>query len=506
MNSPTDKPRDQLRDQPREHIVLYLNGKRHEIRGDQALRPITDYLRYVKRLTGTKVVCAEGDCGACTILIARANGDRPWQFEPVNACIIQPAQLDGAHILTIEALANGSEPHEVQRAMTDCHGSQCGFCTPGFVMAMMGHFERHPNEPATEKAVKNHLTGNLCRCTGYLPILDATVAVRPGVSPTLTERYHSKAIEEDLLASTATAVELTGEQGTLFAPRTVDELLALRAAHPTAKLIAGNTDLGVLFNKGKWWPAGDRAAAISLSNISSLRSITTTPHSIRVGALSTLAEIERACEGRVDELARLLRVFASPQIKGMATLVGNVANGSPIGDTIPALFALNAKLLLQRVGEQRWVPIREFYRGYKVFDLLADEVITAIEFDTVDPMVEHFRAYKVCQRKDLDISFVSAAYRLRLTGATVVSSELVYGGVGPTVVSLEDSQKLFTGAAINDRAAMERVAQSIESEVSPRSDVRGSELARRILAANMFRRLIHELNTQPQSLTAEVQA
>ncbi len=480
----------------RQHVVLYINGQRHEIKGDHALRPITDYLRYTRRLTGTKVVCAEGDCGACTLLVARPSGDRPWRFEPVNACIIATAQLDGAHILTIEAVRDGDEPHEVQRAMTACHGSQCGFCTPGFVMAMMGHFEHHTDKPATERDIKNALTGNLCRCTGYLPIVEAGVSVRPGVSRSLTERYHSKAIEIDLEGSTATSLEIATEHGELHAPRSLDELLALRAKHPSARLIAGNTDLGVLFNKGAIGTPGVQYTMISLSLVKGLDQVTITDQHLTVGALTTLGELERLCVGRVDELSRLLRVFASPQIKSMATLVGNVANGSPIGDTIPALFALNAEVELCAVGTQRWVALKDFYLGYKQFALRKDEVITRLRMDVLSASTgtsaEVFRAYKVCQRKDLDISFVSSAYRLRVENSRILSAKILYGGVGPTVVSLPNVEQMLQGGILQDKALIERSAKAIERDVSPRTDVRGSEVARRLLAANMFRRFALE--------------
>jgi xanthine dehydrogenase small subunit len=487
----------------RDNVVFYLNGVRHDVRGDQAIAPVSDYLRYARRLTGTKIVCAEGDCGACTLLLARPTGDRPWRFEPVNSCVIATAQLDGAHLLTIEAVADGTAAHEVQRAMTECHGSQCGFCTPGFVMAMLGHFEHHADDVdfASEKSIKNHLTGNLCRCTGYLPIVEAGRSVKPGVSPRLTERYHSDAIVSELERATAASLTITAERGTLYAPRSLQQLLSLRAEHPSARLIAGNTDLGVLFNKGKWWPAGDRCEAISLNGVHELaRSEVSSTH-ITVGALVTLGELERLCTTRVDELALMLRVFASPQIKSMATLVGNIANGSPIGDTIPALFALNAELELMSTKGSRWIPISDYYLGYKQFALRADELIARVRFER-PAHNQLFRSYKVCQRKDLDISFVSSAYRLTLDRETITHAQVVYGGVGPTVLALRAVEAQLVGQSLTDVSAMEHIAQAIEQQVAPRTDVRGSDQARRILAGNLFRRFVHQCTQSTARLPA----
>jgi xanthine dehydrogenase small subunit len=477
----------------RDAIVLYVNGARREVRGDAAFATLSDYLRENLRLTGTKVVCAEGDCGACTVLLGRPGGDRPWRFVPVNACIVTMAQVDGAHVLTVESVSEGGALHEVQRALCEGHGSQCGFCTPGFVMALLGHFEHHAEQPATAREVANHLTGNLCRCTGYLPILQAGQDVRPEQLRSVVARHHSPAVERSLEDATRAPLSIVTEaHGRVDAPTDLPSLRALRARHPGARIVSGNTDLGVLVNKQKLWPAGETRHAISLHLLRELEGITVADGVVTVGARATLSELERACAVAAPDLSSLLRVFASPQIKSIATLVGNVANGSPIGDTIPSLFALEAELELSSESGDRWLPIERYYLGYKQYALRPDEVVTRVRFRAV-PAGTVFRAFKICQRRDLDISYVGAAFAIAHEGGVIREARLAYGGVGPTVIRLPGVEASLRGVNLADARAWESAAAAIESAVTPRSDLRGSERGRRILAGNLFRKLGHEL-------------
>jgi xanthine dehydrogenase small subunit len=478
----------------RDAIVLFVNGVLCEARGDQAFLTLSDWLRKERRLTGTKVVCAEGDCGACTVLVAKARSERSWRFEPVNSCILTMAQLDGAHVLTIESVAEGEELHEVQRAMCENHGSQCGFCTPGFVMAMLGHFEHHPEARADRKSIANHLTGNLCRCTGYLPILEAGEDVRPERLRSVVARHHSAAVEATLARVCAEPLRIeSATHGVIDAPTSVDALVELRAAYPDTKIVAGNTDLGVLVNKQKLWPAGAARSVLSLHLVRGLDAVSIEDGVVTIGARATLASVERALSSVLPELSSLLRVFASPQIKNAATLVGNVANGSPIGDTIPSLFALQAELELVSVRGARWVPIERYYLGYKQTALAPDEVVCRVRFAVPDAEKTVFRALKVCQRRDLDISFVSAAFALEHDGSVITAARVAYGGVGPTVVRLADVERALVRVPLRDEAAWDRIGAMIEAAVAPRTDLRGSERGRRVLAGNLFRKLGFEL-------------
>jgi len=499
----------------RDHVLLHINGERHEVRGAAAFSMFADYLRYERRLTGTKVVCAEGDCGACTVLrghplLGRNHESGALRFDPINACIATVAQLDGAHLLTIEAVSNGETLHEVQRAVVDHHGSQCGFCTPGIVMALLGHTEHHLGQVPDRKALQNHLTGNLCRCTGYDPILDACAAIRPDATTSVVARYHTPEIAAAQRAVVGEPFHLTDGERQFVAPTTVDGVLAARAAFPEARLVAGNTDLGVLMNKALLSSFGHQPKQpftefISLQLVSELGGVCVEPGvALHVGARATFAEVELACETHLPGLASLLRVFAAPQIKNIATLAGNIANGSPIGDSLPALLALDASLHIARLeAADRIVPLSTFFKGYKQFDLQPGELIRTV----VIPIPRSgalFRTDKVCQRKDLDISYVSAAWRFDLgPDGRISEARVAYGGVGPTAMRLPKVEAALVGLRPDDRS-LAKVATLIEAEVTPRTDVRGTEAGRRKLSGNLFRRFAASLRAPAARVEAEV--
>jgi xanthine dehydrogenase small subunit len=499
----------------RDHVVLFINGEKHEVRGAAAFSMLADFLRYERRLTGTKVVCAEGDCGACTVLrghplLGRNPDSGTLRFDPINACIATVAQLDGAHILTIEAVSNGDALHEVQRAVVDHHGSQCGFCTPGIVMALLGHTEHHLGEAPDRKALQNHLTGNLCRCTGYDPILDACANLRPSETTSVVARYDRPELVAAQQALAREPFHVVDGDRHYVAPTTVAGVLDARAARPRARLVAGNTDLGVLMNKALLSTFGHAPAQpftefISLQHVAELGGVTVLPGvALHVGARATFAEVEIACDTHLPELASLLRVFASPQIKNIATLAGNIANGSPIGDSLPALLALDASLHIARPGAaDRVVPLAAFYKGYKQFDLQPGELIRTIVIPLPRPGAL-FRADKVCQRKDLDISYVSGAWRLDVgSDGRIADARVAYGGVGPTAMRLPKAEAALVGLKPEGRA-IASVAALIEAEVTPRSDVRGTEAGRRKLSGNLFRRFASGLRAPAALAGAEV--
>ena len=466
--------------------MLYVNGRRHEVRGDAAFMMLADFLRYEMQLTGTKIVCAEGDCGACTVLRSRGK-----EFIAQNSCIATVAQLDCVHVLTVESLADKGELHEVQKAMMSCNGSQCGFCTPGFTMAMAGYFENRKEPQLDPNKIKNQLTGNLCRCTGYQPIIEAGMSVKPGKNTSLAKRYHSAAIDREFAKARKIPVQIESARGMFLAPTKVAGLAAAKAKYKNIKVLSGGTDLGVLINKGKLFPPGEKMAWLSLHMAPELANITCKKNVVSIGATATLHEVERALETKLPEFSRMLRIFASPQIKNAATLVGNIANGSPIGDTLPALAVLDAELKLQSKNGSRWVSITKFYRGYKVFDLKPGELITEVRF-TLPKKGSYFKLYKVSQRKDLDISFVSSAYLIEVERGKVVKACIAYGGVAGTVVRLPKIEKQLLGANWS-LATLEAAAEAVSKQVSPRSDVRGSAGARSILTKNLFRKFSAEV-------------
>jgi len=442
----------------RDQVVFAINGRDHRVGGREAFTTLANWLRYDISATGTKIVCEEGDCGACTVLIRRSTSE---EFVPVNACILSLCQLDGASIVTVEGLRMNA----VQQSMIAHHGAQCGYCTPGFVVAMSGLFETC--DRVSDKQVRDGLTGNLCRCTGYEPIIKAALAVDGKSLPKLRDVYPDVPNARD-------AVRIHN----FFAPVTIEDAVRFKAEFPGCTILQGGTDVGVWINKRDF----KTPAMLSLQKIADLNELAAgVGGAPRVGANVSLAAFEIFIEKRIPELYRILNIFGSPQIKWAGTLVGNIANGSPIGDTLPYLFVADAQLELTGVGGTRTVPINSFYRGYKQFDLRPDEIITRVHVPVVD---DTLKLYKVSRRKDLDISAFTAAIRLRMNGR-IEEARIAYGGVAPTVIRLPKTESFLKGKAPS-LDVFERAGELARSEVKPISDVRGSADYRLQLAENIM--------------------
>jgi xanthine dehydrogenase small subunit len=450
----------------RDHIRLLINGREHTVRGRDIFTTLSNYLRYDVGATGTKVVCEEGDCGACTVLIRYS---RDEELLPVNSCIQSLFQLDGASIVTVEGLKHDGQLTPVQESMVACHGAQCGYCTPGFIMAMSALFEKCDRVDAQQ--TREGLVGNLCRCTGYEPIIKAALEVDGASSPKLRERY------PDVLD-----VRDSVRVGDFFAPATLAEAIAFRKEQ-NATIVQGGTDVGVWINKRNY-----RAPAmLSLAKIESLKELREEDDAIVAGANVTLSQLEAFVRDRIPELYKILSIFGSPQIKNAGTLVGNIANGSPIGDTLPYLLVADASLEIN--GGERSVPINSFYLGYKKFDLAPDEIITRVRVPIVR---DTLRLYKVSRRRDLDISAFTAAIRLSLAGSQISKAWIAYGGVAPTVVRLPRTEEFLSGKAMS-LDLFKHAGRIARDEVKPISDVRGSADYRSQLAENVMAKFAHEV-------------
>jgi xanthine dehydrogenase small subunit len=477
----------------RDHVLLYVNGTRHEIRGPAAFASLTDFLRSELRLTGTKVVCAEGDCGACTVLVGKVE-QNALRYEPVDACIQFLYQLDSKHVLTVEGLPGcGDELHPVQQAIIDGHGSQCGFCTPGFVMALAGYFDRQ-TRPERE-SLQTALTGNLCRCTGYLPILEAARSVPHGALPPLNNGTWPEAMLADLTARAAEPIHLQTPTRTFFAPRRLEDALDIKARHPEAIIVSGGTELGVLRNKSGF----DPSTLLSLTRLERETGVFSLemddpPASVSIGANVTWLQLEEFARARLPEFYKLILRFGSPQIRNVSTLVGNVAHGSPIADSLPFLCVMDAEVeLLSRSGSRR-VSINRFYKGYKVKDLRPEEIIIRIRLPLPAPG-ELLKLYKVSRRNDLDIATFGAAIRVRRSGEIISRAKVAYAGVAPTIVRLPATEAFLQGKRLSEETFREagRLAQS---ELAPITDVRGSRDFRLLLARNILLKFYTDCQTE----------
>jgi xanthine dehydrogenase small subunit len=461
----------------RDHIRFFLNGRPHTLRGDAAFASLTDFLRARLGLVGTKVVCAEGDCGACTVLVGRVANGR-LRYEPVDGCIQFLYQLDGTHVVTVEGLKNGEQLHPVQQALVDHHGSQCGFCTPGFVMALAGWAES--GAPADPAATRIALTGNLCRCTGYLPILDAAAALARITPPRLAECYDTPELLAELQKLAAQPVRVETGRRTFFAPTTLEDAVAFKAEHPGAVIVAGGTELGVLRNKR----GDDPPTLLSLARIPGLDVIERTDDRLSFGANVTWAQVERAVCEPLPEFYRIVQRFGSPQIRHVATLVGNVAHGSPIADSLGLLSVMDAELELVGRGGGRRRSVNGFYTGYKRKDLAADELIARVVLP-LPAAAERLRLYKVSRRYDLDIATFGAAIRVRESGGVIRRAAVAYTGVAATVVRLPRTETFLRGRPFAE-ATFRQAGRVARSEIEPITDVRGSRDFRRQLAENIL--------------------
>ena len=457
----------------RDEIVFHINGAEHHIGGDAVMQSLSRYLRYDERATGTKIVCEEGDCGACTVLVGRReNGE--VRYRPINSCIQFLFQMDGAHVVTVEGLSrDGLTP--LQESMVRCHGAQCGYCTPGFIMAMAALYET-PRRVGVEE-VRAGLTGNLCRCTGYEPIIKAALEVE--AQPRIRDLYPDYA--------GPAADDRPVRVGNFFRPATLEDAVTFKAANANCVIVQGATDFGVWRNKRGFAPG----AVLSLDGIEGLDELRVEGNELIVGGRTTLAAIEEFVADRIPELARILDRFGSPQIKNAGTLAGNIANASPIADTLPFLYVTGAKLELTGTKGQRSVPIESFYRGYKTLDLAADEIITRIRIPLAS-RDQTLRLYKVSKRSHLDISSFTAAFLMRRNNDRIESIRIAYGGVGPVILRLPKTEAFLSGRPFAPET-FEEADPIARAEITPISDVRGSRDFRLQLAGNVLRKFYFDV-------------
>jgi xanthine dehydrogenase small subunit len=468
----------------RDFVLLYVNGRRCEVRGAAAFQPLSDLLRTEQRLAGTKIVCAEGDCGSCTVLLGRAH-DGKLDYRPITSCIQYVAQLDGAHIVTVEGLSDAGQLNPVQESFVANHGAQCGFCTPGFMTALCGLFETNPQP--TRHEVTRALVGNLCRCTGYDSILASAAAVDGAKMPRLSQRYPESKLVAELGRAANESIALSDGKRNLFKPATLNEAVRLRAAHPEAAILAGGTDLGVVWNKGK----RELGSLLCLGEVAELREQTVANNVWTIGAGVTLTDVERTANERIPAFAAMLERFGSPPIRNAGTIGGNLANGSPIGDTMPCLFALGSAVELIGPSGTRRVQLDEFYTGYRKTVMRSDELIARV-IVPLPATDERFAVHKVSKRFDLDISTFAAALWVRMDGETVAEARVAYGGVAATIVRVPQAEAALVGNPLDD-ATLRAAGRAARAAIKPISDVRGSEEYRSLLAENVLLKLGREL-------------
>jgi len=481
---------------PTRPIRFFHRGQIVEVQGAAPTRTVLQWLREDARCTGTKEGCAEGDCGACTVMVGEPQADGTLQLQAVNACIRFLPTLDGKALYTVEDLkaANAQALHPVQRALVDHHGSQCGFCTPGFVMSLAACYERHLDAGTrpTRQQLADEIAGNLCRCTGYRPILDA--GERMFDAPPV--RLNAQAALDALRALPCEPLEYAApgaaesrRSDTFHAPRSIAQLAALRLAHPEARLLAGATDVGLWVNK-QFRDLGD---IIYLGDVAELRRIELDGGTLRIGAGASLEAAWSALARHWPVLTEAWLRFASPPIRNAGTMGGNVANGSPIGDSAPVLIALDAQLVLRRGSDERRLPLADFYVDYMVNRLQPGEFVQAIEV-LLDAVDQPLRAYKISKRFDSDISAVFGVFRIALDGERVRDARLVYGGMAAIVKRAAKAEAALIGRPWSEATLNAAIAQ-LAVEFKPLTDMRASAAYRLEVAGNLLRRFWLETRT-----------
>jgi xanthine dehydrogenase molybdopterin binding subunit/xanthine dehydrogenase small subunit len=466
--------------------LLYLNGKRIPIKGDVAFSTLVEFLREHRGLVGTKVGCAEGDCGACSVLVGvPENG--VIRYRVAASCIQSLYQLDGKHVVTIEGLTPQGGPSPIQRAMVDHHGSQCGFCTPGFVVALEGVFESEAR--VDESALRTGLAGNLCRCTGYVPILEAGLSVPvDGVrAERLSSLYPSGLMYEELAARTGAPLLIETGSRVFFRPQRLEDAVAFRVRHPGAVIVSGGTELGVQRNK----QAIESTILMSLASLSELAKINCDRDILSVGANVTWTQLEAFSRDTLPVIHALTQRFGSPQIRNVATIVGNIAHGSPVADSLCLLLIVGAELELASQRGTRRVGIEGFHKGPKQTILSSDEIITRvlIPLPARDELV---KLYKISKRKEMDVSTFRAGIRIARRGDLIGSAAIAYSGVGPTARRLPETETFLTGRPFSE-ATFREAGKRARAEIEPISDVRGSREFRLQLAENILLKFYHEL-------------
>ena len=457
-------------------IAFLLNGTPIRVSGDAPTRTLLDFLRETKGLTGTKEGCNEGDCGACTVMVTDEDGAKA-----LNSCILFLSQLHGKAVRTVEGLSGpAGEMHPVQAAMVDHHGSQCGFCTPGFCVSMaVGHMAGRTDHDTV-------LAGNLCRCTGYAPIIRAAKAAETAPVP---DWMTTDAFNVAQISSGGAGGEAPPHG---FRPRDLDAFADWYAANPDATLIAGATDVGLWVTK----QLRDLPKPAFLGGLADLKGIERQGDTLRLGAGVTIEALRAAVAPLHPSFAELLRRYASLQVRNAATIGGNIANGSPIGDGPPALIALGATLHLRRRQDRRALPLEDFFLEYRKQDRLPGEFVEAVTLPAHAPA---FRVYKLSKRFDQDISAVCGGFNVTVIDGKVQNARIAFGGMA----GIPKRAAAVEAALVGRRWTLETVAAAkaaMAQDFAPMTDMRASADYRLMAAQNMLTRYFHDLAGRPVSV------
>ena len=483
-------------------IRFVLDGELVEICNPDPTRTVLQYLREDLRKIGTKEGCAEGDCGACTVAIVEVDrSGKRLQVRAINSCIQFLPTLDGKELVTVESLRRGDGSlHPVQQAMVDCHGSQCGFCTPGFIMSLFALYKNN-GEPS-RREIDDTLAGNLCRCTGYRPIIDAAEKMygyRTAKDNWLEEPSSTKSSSQEkkkimFLNSVARPAMLAIDNGErkFFSPRNVEEFACVFESNSDAVILAGGTDVGLWVTKQHQ----NLRTVIYTVNVEELSTVDITNTHIEIGAAVSLSDAMPALIEHYPEFEELFLRFGSPPIRNAGTLGGNIANGSPIGDAMPALMVVDTMLVLRRGKQIREIPLSDFYLDYQKTALEPGEFLERILVPLRDGGTQ-VQSYKVSKRFDQDISAVCGAYALRRSGEDVEYVRIAYGGLAAVPMRAVKCEAALAGREWNDDTVQSGI-EALAADFSPISDMRSTADYRRRVCGNLLKRFYMDSSGRSQ--------
>ncbi|WP_251882359.1 xanthine dehydrogenase small subunit [Grimontia kaedaensis] len=446
---------------------------------------VLNYLREHIRKTGTKEGCGSGDCGACTVVLGEVVNGK-LEYRSVNSCLTFVSALHGKQLITVEDLQTNDSLHPVQQAMVDFHGSQCGYCTPGFIMSMFALSKNHPN--ADKEDTYEALAGNLCRCTGYRPIVEAALSLSQETPIRDQFAEYERETIEKLNAIGKPELEYHADGKTAFTPTSSDELAKTLMAHPSAKLLAGGTDLALEVTQFH----RDIDKLIYLGRVDDIKTVNETDTHIEIGANVPFTDVYRALEPHYSDFGALLQRFASLQIRNQGTIGGNIANASPIGDGPPLLIALGSTVILRRGETAREILLEDFFKDYKVTALQPSEFVQTIRVPKPLPN-QAFKAYKISKRFDDDISAVCGAFRLTFQGDTVTEARIAFGGMAAIPARAALCEQELVGKPLS-AATIQAAMSALENDFSPISDFRATKEYRAETATNLLYRLFTELS------------
>ena len=466
-------------------LRFILDGKVISIDNAEPTRSVLQYLREDLNRVGSKEGCAEGDCGACTVVIADALDDK-IQYRAVNACIQFLPTLDGKALFTVESLkqADGSL-HPVQQSMVDYHASQCGFCTPGFVMSLFALYKSE--KPVNRGTLDDVLSGNLCRCTGYKPIIEAGMKMK---DYPVIEEYDQQLLEQLKALKSDQGLSMTSSTGSYHAPTSLDELAGLYQQNPDATILAGGTDVGLWVTK----QLRELSQVIYLGNVGELKNISETTSGIEIGAAVSLEDAFACLSKPYPELDEFFRRFASMPVRNAGTLVGNIANGSPIGDSMPALICIGARVRLRRGSQTREMDLQDLYIDYQKNAMQAGEFVESVFIPARDVELK-LGSYKLSKRFDQDISAVCAAFAIKIDNGKVSELKIAFGGMAAIPKRAAQTETFLTGKNWDEKNVQQGM-ELLKLDFQPMSDMRASAAYRSQVSANLLFRFYLQTSSE----------